>query len=129
MSLFKFELKKILRQKKFVWLLVMVLLTVGFTFYQNKNEQDLMVKEAEENILQIVLNVDRLYAQLLPLNRENRLTEVQAEQFDILNNMATATFQWKSAIYGKRWDEIPLVENEFYSLLEKYENTDGVFTA
>lgn len=129
MSLFKFELKKILRQKKFVWLLVMVLLTVGFTFYQNKNEQDLMSKEAEEKILQVVLKVDQLYAQLLPLNRENRLTEVQAEQFDILNNMATATFQWKSAIYGKRWDEIPLVENEFYSLLEKYENTGGVFTA
>lgn len=129
MSLLKFELKKILRQKKFVWLLVVVLLTVGFTFYQNKNEQDLMVKEAEENIRQIALNVDRLYAQLLPLNRENRLIEVQAEQFDILNNMATATFQWKSAIYGKRWDEIPLVENAFYSLLEKYENTGGVFTA
>lgn len=129
MSLLKFELKKILRQKKFVWLLVMVLLTVGWTFYQNKIEQDLMSKEAEEKILQVVLKVDQLYAQLLPLNRENRLTEVQAEQFDILNNMATATFQWKSAIYGKRWDEIPLVENEFYSLLGKYENTGGVFTA
>ncbi|MFC5601786.1 ABC transporter permease subunit [Sporosarcina koreensis] len=129
MSLFKFELKKILRQKKFVWLLVMVLLTVGWAFYQNKIEQDLMSKEAEEKILQIVLKVDQLYAQLLPLNRENRLTEVQAEQFDILNNMATATFQWKSAIYGKRWGEIPLVENGFYSLLEKYEKTGGVFTA
>ncbi|WP_252504857.1 ABC transporter permease subunit [Sporosarcina sp. Marseille-Q4943] len=129
MSLLKFELKKIWRQKKFVWLLVIVLLTVGWFFYQNKIEQDLMSKEAEEKILQVVLKVDQLYAQLLPLNRENKLTEVQAEQFDILNNMATVTFQWKSAIYGKRWDEIPLVENEFYSLLEKYENTGGLFTA
>lgn len=128
MSLLKFELKKIWRQKKFIWLLVIVMLTVGWFFYQNKIEQDLMSKEAEEKILQVVLKVDQLYAQLLPLNRENRLTEVQAEQFDILNNMATATFQWKSAIYGKRWDEIPLVENEFYSLLEKYEKTGGVFT-
>ncbi|MFS0689456.1 ABC transporter permease subunit [Sporosarcina sp. 179-K 8C2 HS] len=128
MSLFKFELKKILRQKKFVWLLVMVLLTVGWSFYQNKIEQDLMVKEAEEKIRPIALKVDQLYAQLLPLNRENRLTEEQAEQFDILNNMATATFQWKSAIFEKRWDEIPLVENGFYSLLEKYEEVGGVFT-
>lgn len=128
MSLFKFELKKILRQKKFVWLLVMVLLTVGWFFYQNNIEQDLMSKEAEEKIRPIALKVDQLYAQLLPLDRENRLTEVQAEQFDILNSMATATFQWKSAIYGKRWDEVPQVENEFYSLLEKYEDAGGVFT-
>lgn len=128
MSLFKFELKKILRQKKFVWLLVMVLLTVGWFFYQNNIEQDLMSKEAEEKILPIVLKVDQLYAQLLPLDRENRLTEEQAKQFGILNNMATSTFQWKSAIYGKRWDEIPQVENEFYSLLEKYEDAGGVFT-
>ena len=128
MSLLKFELKKILRQKKFIWLLVMVLLTVGWFFYQNKIEQDLMSKEAEEKIRPIALKVDQLYTQLLPLKREDRLTEEQAKQFDILNNMATATFQWKSAIYGKRWDEIPLVENEFYSLLEKYENTGGVFT-
>ena len=128
MSLFKFELKKILRQKKFVWLMVLVLLSVGWFFYQNNIEQDLMSKEAEEKILPIVLKVDQLYAQLLPLDRENRLTEEQAKQFDILNNMATSTFQWKSAIYGKRWDEIPQVENEFYSLLEKYEDAGGVFT-
>ena len=129
MSLFKFELKKILRQKKFVWLLVMVLLTVGWFFYQNTSEQDLMSKEAEEKIRPIALKVDQLFTQLSPLKREDRLTEVQARQFDILNTMATSTFQWKSAIYGKRWDEVPLVENEFYSLLEEYEKTGGVFTA
>jgi ABC-type transport system involved in multi-copper enzyme maturation permease subunit len=129
MSLFKFELKKILRQKKFLWIMILVLLSVGWVFYQNKIEQDLMAKEAEEKILSIVLKVDQLYAQLMPLQRENKLTEEQAEQFDILNNMATATFQWKSAIYGNRWDEIPRVENEFFSLLAKYEEAGGVFTA
>ncbi|WHT48812.1 hypothetical protein QNH10_03490 [Sporosarcina thermotolerans] len=125
MSLFKFELKKILRQKKFVWLLVMVLLTVGWFFYQNKIEQDLMSKEAEEKIRPIALKVDQLYTQLYPLKREDRLTEEQAKQFDILNNTATVMFQWKSAIYGERWDEVPLVENQFFSLLANYEEVGG----
>ena len=88
-----------------------------------------MAKEAEEKILPIVLKADQLYAQLMPLERENRLSAEQVIQFDSLNNMATATFQWKSAIYGKRWDEIPQVENDFFTYLAKYEEAGGVFTA
>lgn len=129
MSLLKFELKKIWRQRKLIWLLAIVLLFIGWSFYQNKIEQDLMGKEAEEKILPIVLKADQLYAQLMPLERENRLSAEQVIQFDSLNNMATATFQWKSAIYGKRWDEIPLVENAFFTYLAKYEEAGGAFTA
>ncbi|MCG7343486.1 ABC transporter permease [Sporosarcina sp. ACRSL] len=129
MSLLKFELKKIWRQKKLAWLLVIVLLCISWVFYQNKIEQDLMKKEAEENISFIVGKADELYAQLLPLNRENRMTEEQAKQFESLNNMAQALFLWKSAIYGERWHEIPQIENDFLTNLAKYEEAGGVFTA
>lgn len=129
MSLLKFELKKIWRQKKFLLLLFVVLLGVGWGYYQNQNEQDLMGKEAEENLSFIVNKSDQLYAQLLPLERENRLTDDQEKQFESLNNMATALFQWKSAIYGKRWGEIPQREHDFLSNLTKYEEAGGVFTA
>lgn len=128
MNLLKFELKKIWRQKKLIWLLVFVLLCVGWVFYQNNIEQDLMAKEAEENLWPIALKTDQLYTKLLPLERENRLTEAEAKQFDSLNNMLTDIFQWKSAIYGKRWKEIPGIENEFLSNLAKYEEAGGTFT-
>lgn len=129
MSLLKFELKKIWRQKKLVWLLAIVLLYISWSFYQNQKEQDLMGKEAEENLFSVVLKTDQLYAELLPVERENKLTEEQARQFDSLNIMSTAIFQWKSAIYGKRWDEIPQIENDFLSHLAKYEEAGGAFTA
>ncbi|MCM3638681.1 ABC transporter permease [Sporosarcina luteola] len=129
MSLLKFELKKIWRQKKLIWLLVVVLLCIGWMYYQNTIEQDLMAKEAEENLFSVVLKTDQLYAELLPLDRENKLTEEQAKQFDSLNVMSTAIFQWKSAIYGKRWDEIPQIENDFLLNLAKYEEAGGTFTA
>lgn len=129
MSLLKFELKKIWRQKKHVWLLAIVLLCIGWSFYQNQIEQDLMAKEAEENLFPVVLKTDQLYAQLMPLERENKLNEEQAKQFNSLNIMSTAIFQWKSAIYGKRWDEIPQIENDFFMHLAKYEEAGGIFTA
>ncbi|WP_432362547.1 ABC transporter permease subunit [Sporosarcina sp. UB5] len=129
MSLLKFELKKIWRQRKTIWLIVVALLCVSWVFYQNKNEQDLMAKEAEENLSSVALKTDQLYTQLMQLKREEELTDEQVRQFDSLNDMATAVFQWKSAIYGKRWDEIPHVENNFYSYLGLYEEAGGVFTA
>ncbi|MCM3710630.1 ABC transporter permease subunit [Sporosarcina luteola] len=129
MSLLKFELKKIWRQKKLIWLLMLVTLCIGWIYYQNSMEQDLMAKEAEENIAFIVRQSDELYTQLLPLNRENRLTEEQTKQFDSLNNMAQSLFLWKSAIYGGRWEEIPQFENDFLVNLERYEDAGGVFTA
>ncbi|WP_262175563.1 ABC transporter permease [Saccharococcus sp. Marseille-Q5394] len=88
-----------------------------------------MAKGAEENLFSVVLKTDQLYAQLLPLERENKLTAEQAKQFDSLNIMSTAIFQWKSAIYGKRWDEIPQIENDFLTHLAKYEEAGGTFTA
>ncbi|QTD40018.1 ABC transporter permease subunit [Sporosarcina sp. Te-1] len=127
MSLFKFELKKIWRQKKWFWMLVVVLLCAGLVFYQNQIEQDLMVKEAEEKLFPVIMKTDQLYAQLRPLDRENRLTEEQKIQFDSLNNMATAIFHWKSAIYKKHWEEIPQWEKEFLENLVVYEEAGGVF--
>ncbi|WP_339252823.1 hypothetical protein NSQ43_02825 [Sporosarcina sp. FSL W8-0480] len=121
MSLLKFELKKLWRQKKTIWLIVVALLCISWVFYQNKNEQDLMAKEAEENLLSVALKTDQLFTQLSQLKREEELTEGQVRQYESLNDMMTAVFQWKSAIYGKRWDEIPQVENNFYSYLGLYE--------
>lgn len=129
MSLLKFELKKIFRQRKLIWLCVFVLLSVGWFFNQNHNERDLMGKEAEEKIRPIALKTDQLYTKLLPLEREGGLTEAEARQFDSLNYMSTDIFQWKSAIYGERWDEIPKIEQQFYANLASYEQAGGVFTA
>ncbi|MBB4824643.1 ABC-type transport system involved in multi-copper enzyme maturation permease subunit [Sporosarcina luteola] len=127
MSLLKFELKKIWRQKKWLWLLVVVLLCAGLVFYQNQREQDLMAKEAEENIFRVVVMTDQLYAQLRPLDRENKLTTEQQIQFDSLNNMANAIFHWKSAIYTRDWGEVPQQERLFLENLERYEGAGGVF--
>ena len=50
MSLLKFELKKIWRQKKLIWLLVVVLLGVGGVFNQNFSKQETMKERYSEMI-------------------------------------------------------------------------------
>ena len=61
MALLKFELKKIFRQKKLIWLLVVVLLGVGFIFNQNFSKKETMKERYSEVIRPYSEEVDGLY--------------------------------------------------------------------
>jgi len=129
MSLLKFELKKLIRQQKLIWLLVSVVIIVSWLFYQNYSSQDLRVKEAIQQVDSLAVEADQLYADLLPLEREHQLSEEQQRQFDSLNDMASAIFHWRSAIYEKRWEEIPQIEQNFLTSLSAYADAGGTYSA
>ncbi|WJY28306.1 hypothetical protein [Sporosarcina trichiuri] len=128
MRLLKFELKKLIRQHKLIWLLVSAAVIAGWLFYQNQVNQDLRVKEAIDQVESLAVEADQLYASLLPLERENQLSMEQQHQFDSLNKMATAIFQWRSAIYENRWNDIPPIEQDFLTGLSAYEEAGGTYT-
>ena len=107
MKLFKFEMSKLWRQKKFILLLIVVLIGVSGIYLQNHFQQPKMGDRAVENITEYMKETDDLYAKLNALSRENMLDELQEKQYESSNAMATAFFQWKSAIYNVNWHEIP----------------------
>lgn len=129
MKLFRFEMSKLWRQKKFLWLFLIVLLAVAGIFTQSYLQQSKMGERAVQNMQFYAHATDELYAVLNALYREDALDERQEKQYEYSNNMATALFHWKSAIFKKEWNEVPTYENEFLTNLLEFENAGGEFTA
>ena len=127
MKLFKFEMSKLWRQKKFLLLFIVVLIGISGIYLQNHFQQPKMGERAVENIMEYIGETDGLYAKLNALSRENMLDELQEQQYETTNAMATAFFQWKSAIYNENWHEIPQLENDFLTNLQAFEKAGGHF--
>ena len=123
----KFELTKILRQRKLVISFLAILLFVVASYAQNHMQQEKKTERAQDRIADYVSKTDELYAVYRGFQREERLSEKHAVQFGHLNKMATDLFQWKSAIYKKEWELIPEIEHSFLINLEGYMEAGGIF--
>ncbi|MEK5040230.1 ABC transporter permease subunit [Sporosarcina sp. FSL K6-3457] len=129
MSMLRFELRKLWRQKKILWLFLLVFVCSGVVWAQNLSQQSLVKERAQEQIAPMVKETDDLYRDLKLLEREGNLDELQAKQLEHVNSMANAFFQWKSAIYDERWQEIPGYEYEFLTNVQQFEQVGGMFRA
>jgi len=127
MSMLRFELHKLWRQKKMIWLFLLVFVCSGVVWGQNLSQQSLVKERAQEQISPMVKETDELYRDLKLLEREGRLDELQAKQLEHVNSMANAFFHWKSAIYNERWQEIPGYEYEFLTNVQQFEQVGGMF--
>lgn len=128
MGLLKFEIKKIWRQKKIIWLLLVVLLGVGGIFYQNASEQDAMKDRALEKIRPYVEETDGLYHYFKQLEYENDMDESRLEQQEHVIELGTIFFRWKGAIHNTEWSEIPSIQHEFLKRVELLEEAGGDFS-
>ncbi|MBB4824645.1 ABC-type transport system involved in multi-copper enzyme maturation permease subunit [Sporosarcina luteola] len=129
MGLLKFELKKIFRQKKLIWLLVAVLLGVGGVFSQNLSKRDTMKERYAEEIRPYSEEVDGLYNFYKDGELKGYLDETMKQQQVHVIDLGTIFFQWKSAIQNEEWETIPAFEQEFLQSVESYEEVDGGFSA
>lgn len=123
----KFELTKILRQRKLVISFLAIILFVVALYTQNHMQQAKVAERAENRIADYVSKTDELFAVYRGFQREDRLSEAHAVQFGHLNEMATDLFQWKSAIYKNEWELIPEFEHSFLINLEGYMEAGGIF--
>ncbi len=127
MSMLKFEIRKIWRQKKLLWLFIVILLCVGALFSQNKSQQADMKERALETIQPYIEESDRLYHYYTMLELEHGLDEQQAQQLVHVNEIGTAFFKWKSAIYNEKWSEIPFIEHDFLNGIQLLEQAGMSF--
>lgn len=129
MALLKFELKKIFRQKKLIWLLVVVLLGVGFIFNQNFSKKDTMKERYSEVVRPYSEEADGLYRFYKDMELKGNLNEAMMEQQVHVNEFGSVFFRWNGAIYNKDWNEIPFIEEDFLKIVASLEEAEGGFSA
>lgn len=127
MSILKFEMKKLFKQKKFYVLLAIILLVSIGLFMQNMEELDGLADRAREDIRPLKEETDALGSEMRERLRADLLSPLEEEQYEHLNAMSTDFFQWNSAIFNEEWEEIPKIEASFLENLAKYEEKGGEF--
>lgn len=126
MNVFKFEMKKLWRQKKFLWLLIIALLCTLGVFQYNAAYQSQMPERALGKIQPYFGELSSLEQKL---KNEDHLDERHSKQLEILKEMETPFLYWSNAINRKQWDKIPMYEGDFLSLLKELEKNGGEFKA
>lgn len=127
MKLFTFEMKKIWRQRKLIWLILIVFLCTSAVFIHNKTNQSTKGERARE-VLDIYNDeADYIYALLNNLQAVGEADEQQLEQAKSLESIRTVLFNWGNAISEENWGKIPEYEHAFLSSIDMFEASGGHF--
>ncbi|TSJ63523.1 ABC transporter permease subunit [Allobacillus salarius] len=129
MNLLKFEIKKIWRQKKIFWLLLILILFMSFQYYQNTLHQDSFIDRLYESTEPLKANVTEIERELDEKRVNNQLNELEKQQSVYIKDMKAALQHWRSAIYSEELHNLPQLEHEFLKSLQNYLNKDGEFEA
>ncbi|WP_078598518.1 ABC transporter permease subunit [Evansella clarkii] len=124
MNIFKFEIKKILRQKKLIWLILSVLIWVGWLYWGNSIDNEQKAERAREHVDSLHEETNHVQANLREIENADEVHSLQEQN---IRDMQSALVEWKTAIYYEEWDEIPLHEGEFLNNLQEYQNNGGEF--
>ncbi|MFD1032878.1 ABC transporter permease subunit [Metaplanococcus flavidus] len=129
MKLYIFELKKIVKQKSFLWLLLLVALTTAFIFQQNAAMQEGKVERVYEQTEAINGEVGQSIERLAEDQMDGLLDDAGLQQLELLKEMRSALYPWRDAIYQAKWEEVPLHEGEFLVLLQLFNESGGELSA
>ncbi len=125
MKMLTFELKKLIRQKKFLWLLIIIILYTGSIYYQNINQQSLLKERGIEKLDPILAEVNGINNDLLTRNREGSLREQELLQLRYVQEMEKSLVHWRIALSQGAWENIPKHEGDFLENLILYEQYGG----
>lgn len=127
MKLIRFELRKIYEQKRWLLLVLIVLVSMSGFLWQNISEKSAKQERALEIIEPYVGENQRIQKQLLIVDES--LDEAQDIQLEYSHEMARILVQWRRAIDQEDWQTIPVIEKEFLKILEPFEVAGGQFQA
>lgn len=127
MKFVNFELKKLLSQRKYLWLLIIVLLFTCTLFLFNSLKYSEMKDRAYTEVQKLEEETRSLQAQLVGNSKANPADKKNIEQLSITQNMLGSLFEWKVSISEKKWDAVPIHEGEFLSYLYQFIENGGQF--
>lgn len=129
MKLIKFEWKKILRQKKYMILSLIVMACVLGVFYRNIVFQESIAEKLSGNMishLSEVLNLQQQFGK----GQEN---EDQSKNFQVgyenAQNMELALQELQMAIQNEKWEQYPKFELEFLQTIKTHQELGGTYNA
>ncbi|MGG0288245.1 hypothetical protein ABEY41_24730 [Peribacillus butanolivorans] len=126
MTTFLFELKKIWRQKKLLWLFIIILFCISGLFFQNYQKQSTMSERASKAIEPYIADSNTSYNNLKTIEMEGSLTELQTKQLEEVIKVGKELVDWKAAIYNGKWDKIANIEHEFLMYVQQFIHMAGI---
>ncbi|AST93221.1 hypothetical protein BC6307_19135 [Sutcliffiella cohnii] len=127
MKMFLFELKKVWRQKKILWLFLLTLLCTLAIFQFNASEQEGKKERAFQRLETYQLGVNGLQRELGELQRKQELTEIQKNQHEVIRQMSLSLITWNRAIEGEEWANFYPLKLTFLELVNQYEEYGELF--
>lgn len=125
MKIYKFEMKKLWHQKKFLWLFIIVLVFTCGIFQQNSLQQGKVSERALKKIELYMPEIDNIQSKLETLRKKDGLDDLQTKQLEYVKEMGKALYNWKLSIEHQDWNKVPIYEGEFLEVLPLFEGTGG----
>ncbi|WP_350342809.1 ABC transporter permease subunit [Proteinivorax tanatarense] len=133
-GLLKFEVKKLLKGKKFLWLLVVVVVATAGVYYQNISQYSNVRRDTLDEIGAYRRSIGIHQNEFIhERKKKGSLDDIQQKQYqhtqDMLRSVQrwynTVANRWSRAFYFGDWEELLIFEKEFYDDLAKYEEELG----
>ncbi|WP_350343405.1 ABC transporter permease [Proteinivorax tanatarense] len=124
MGLLRFELKKIFKQKKLLWLLIVVCICTYGIYNHFINQQPNLQSSA--NIRDIYIpQVELNHNQLRTIKQGDNLSNNQKQQYQYTGEMLDYLRNWARAVERNRNEDALIYEQKFLAHLETYEELGG----
>lgn len=128
MKLLQFELKKILRRKRFFLLLILVISCIGILFLRNQFFQSAIEKERNQQLSSYLQEAQQLSNQYqIMLNRNPNDEESKAKSI-MINTIISSLNGVRTAINADNWQKQLQEENHFLSQLLDYKAAGGDYS-
>ncbi|WP_350342807.1 ABC transporter permease subunit [Proteinivorax tanatarense] len=129
----KFEVKKLMKRKKLVWLLIVITAVTAGVYYQNISQFSKVKHQILAEIGTYSRSIGIQQEEFAHIRNNREFTEKEAELYQHSQDMLRTLFQWRRLVAGKwriawdhrEWDDILASEAEFYEELEAYEKLGG----
>lgn len=128
MSMFSFELKKILFSKRFLYTLIIFALLIVGLFIRNLFFLDLVQEQEENKVIEYTREVQANLNSLGLMLESNPEDTIKKEQYKHLGIAVNALYDWRSLISSEDWRAALTKQNEFLSALILYKELKGEFS-
>lgn len=125
----QFEIKKLIRRKKLVYLMMIITLFHLVFYLYNASNKDDVVERLYESTESIHLQVSEIDRDLNERHSKKQLNEPDVVHYKMIKEMKSALQNWRSAIYLEEFDQVPRYEQEFLNHTQAFLNAGGELTA
>ncbi len=128
MTLFLFELKKIIFSRRFQYLSAIILLLIGALYVRNILFQDLLIKEQQKQVDISTREVQSHLRAFVLQQEKDSENMILSERITHLSTALDALYEWKPLLQSEDWQARLQTENTFLTALLSYKETGGEFS-